>query len=218
MRFKRIGRIELRQERQRRNKMAAAVPRVSVQPDRVTFTVQHEIEISYADPPRAAASESEWLRTFTKIIEARESRGWGRSEVPAPQIQALYHSSALPVPIGNAGMEHQSVTNGLVSACLFSFAKVRPRQKPARFCPHFIHECAAAQAPGAPPRRHLPSSAGRSRHSRVPKRRGVAQRVCVAPRPEGARRHHPKFVCSLLDCSPCLSSATSLAHLVQLQT
>jgi hypothetical protein len=99
--------------------MAAAAPHVSVQPDRVTFTVQHEIEISYADPPRAAASESKWLNTFTKIIESRELRGWGHPEVPAPQIQALYHSSALPVPIGNAGMEQQSVTNGLVSACPF---------------------------------------------------------------------------------------------------
>ena len=104
--------------------MATAVPRVSVQPDLVTFTVQHEIEISYADPPCAAASESEWLSTFTKIIEGRESRGWGHPEVQAPQIQALYHSSALPVPIGNAGMQCQSVTNGLVSACLFAFAKV----------------------------------------------------------------------------------------------
>ena len=112
--------------------MATAVPRVSVQPDRVTFTVQHEIEISYADPPRAAASESEWLSTFTKIIESREFRGWGHPEVPTPQIQALYHSSALPVPIGNAGMQQQSVTNGLVSACLFAFAKVCPSPSTAK--------------------------------------------------------------------------------------
>jgi hypothetical protein len=129
MYLKRIGKIELRQERKRRNKMATAVPRVSVQPDRVTFTVQHEIKISHGDPSRAAASESEWLSAFTKIIEARESRGLG---VPAPQIQALYHSSALPVPIGNAGMEFQSVTNGLVSACLFAFAEVHPTPSTAK--------------------------------------------------------------------------------------
>ena len=133
MRLKRIGTIEQRQQRKRRNKMATtAVPRVSVQPDRVTFTVQHEIEINYGNPPRAAASESEWLSSFTKIIEAREFRGWGQPEVPPPQIQALYHSSALPIPIGNAGMQHQSVTNGLVSACLFAFADVCPLPSTAR--------------------------------------------------------------------------------------
>ena len=112
--------------------MAAAAPHVSVQPDRVTFTVQHEIEINYGNPPRAAASESDWLSSFTKIIEAREFRGWGQPEVPPPQIQALYHSSALPVPIGNAGMQCQSVTNGLVSACLFAFAKVCPSPSTAK--------------------------------------------------------------------------------------
>ena len=130
--LKRIGRSEQHEVRKRRNKMATAVPRVSVQPDRVTFTVQHEVEISYADPPLAAASESEWLSTFAKIIESRECKGWDNPEVPSPEIQALYHSSALPVPIGNAGMQCQSVTNGLVSACLFAFAKVCPSPSTAK--------------------------------------------------------------------------------------
>ena len=201
--------------------MANTAPRVLVQPDRATFTVQNEIEISYADPPLAAASESEWLSIFTKIIQNREFKGWGHPE-ERPQIQALYHSSALPVPIGNAAMQCQSVTNGLVSACLIAFAKVcllpSTSKNPHVFaCIVLTRALQHKRLVLRPDDIFLPLLDAAATH--VFQNGEASRNVFVSHQGQKVCRGiTPDFLWSILECRHCLSSATGLSPLVQNQT
>jgi hypothetical protein len=108
-------------------------PRVDVSDDRVTFTVQHEIRITTekSHPSSAALSENQWLSTFAATLALRDkeanSGAWGAPAAAPPSIQALYHSSVLPIPCSNAKLGFQTVSNGLVSACLTAFTQVCAR-------------------------------------------------------------------------------------------
>ena len=68
----------------------------------------------------------------------------------------------------------------------------------------------AAQAPGAPPRRHLPSSARRSCHSRVPKRRSFTECLCCTRGQNGFDSPHFSFVCASALILHCLTRPMQL--------
>ena len=110
------------------------LPRVEVSDDCVTFTVQHEICITAEPPPCADDAESLWLSAFAKSIKLREkwtptdwSKPLAEQTVPdKPLIQAVYHSSSLPIPCTSKRLSALQGSNGLVSACLTAFAKVHP--------------------------------------------------------------------------------------------
>jgi hypothetical protein len=156
--------------------------RVQVSADRVTFTVQSEISIneglfSASADASAHGVESQWLSKFKVYLSQNNTlldAGQRRCSGPAdtlPVVQALYRSSALPNALPSMRKQLGSVSNGLVGACLTAFTEVNY----ACFFTSCCHAVFAAQASATPPRRHLPSSARCSCHSRVSKWRTIAR-------------------------------------------
>jgi hypothetical protein len=111
--------------------MVEACESLRMSADRVTFTVQKGIKIECGTPARAASIENQWIKEFQRNLSERNKRKGGS------EIQALYHSSALPLPYSNERLERISKSNGigisggpgplsgLVSACLVAFTEVR---------------------------------------------------------------------------------------------
>jgi hypothetical protein len=152
------------------------LPGVQLSADRVTFTVQSEVSInkgfcSASADASADGAESQWLGKFkaylsqnNTLLNAGQRRRSGPADTP-PAVQALYRSSALPNSLPSMRKQLGSVSNGLVGACLTAFTEVNY----ACFFTPCCHAVIAAQASAPPPRRHLPSSARCSCHSRVSK-------------------------------------------------
>ena len=107
--------------------MVDACERLLLSADRVTFTVQKGITIEPGKPPVADNIEDQWLRMFQRnLVGAQEKIGVQGSSAAHNGIQALYHSSALPLPYSQRELsEHGRSLNGLVGACLTAFTKVR---------------------------------------------------------------------------------------------
>lgn len=96
--------------------------------DRVTFTVQKGVEIEPGNPPVTDDIEEQWLCMFqSNLLGAQEKIGVKGSTAAHNGIQALYHSSALPLPYSKRSSlsEHRRSLNGLVGACLTAFTEVR---------------------------------------------------------------------------------------------
>jgi hypothetical protein len=96
----------------------------------VTFAVERGIAIECKPNPSASDIQSQWLGIFTKNLAQRDkltNRGstWNAPDATPSAIQALYHSAALPLPCDNAMLGFQTVSNGLVSACLIAFTQAR---------------------------------------------------------------------------------------------
>ena len=96
--------------------MVDAPERLLLSADRVTFTVQKGVKIEPGHPRVADDIERQWLRMFQSNLEGAHNG-----------IQALYHSSALPLPYSKFSSiaEHRKSLNGLVGACLTAFTEVR---------------------------------------------------------------------------------------------
>ena len=107
--------------------MVDACERLLLSADRVTFTVQKGITIEPGKPPVADDIEDQWLRMFQRnLVGAQEKIGVQGSSAAHNGIQALYHSSALPLPYSQRELsEHGRSLNGLVGACLTAFTEVR---------------------------------------------------------------------------------------------
>ena len=112
--------------------MVDACERLLLSADRVTFTVQKGITIEPGKPPVADDIEDQWLRMFHRnLVRAQEKIGVQGSSAAHNGIQALYHSSALPLPYSQRSgfrgelSEHGRSLNGLVGACLTAFTEVR---------------------------------------------------------------------------------------------
>ena len=96
----------------------------------VTFTVERGIAIECKPNPSASDIPSQWLSIFANNLAQRDTltnrvSSWNAPDATPPAIQALYHSAALPLPCDNARLGFQTVSNGLVSACLIAFTQVR---------------------------------------------------------------------------------------------
>ena len=112
-------------------RMVEACESLRMSADRVTFTVQKGVKIECGNPARAANIENQWISEFQRNLSEREKREGGS------EIQALYHSGALPLPYSNQSLERIIKSNGigisggpgplsgLVSACLVAFTEVR---------------------------------------------------------------------------------------------
>ena len=109
--------------------MVDACERLLLSADRVTFTVQKGITIEPGKPPVADNIEDQWLCMFQRnLVGAQEKIGVQGSSAAHNGIQALYHSSALPLPYSQHSSElsdHGRSLNGLVGACLTAFTEVR---------------------------------------------------------------------------------------------
>ena len=108
--------------------MVDACERLLLSADRVTFTVQKGIKIEPGKPPVADDIEDQWLCMFQRnLLRAQEKIGVQGSSAAHNGIQALYHSSALPLPYSQRSSElseHGRSLNGLVGACLTAFTEV----------------------------------------------------------------------------------------------
>ena len=110
--------------------MAKASERLLLSADRVTFTVQKGIKIECKRGVTTSPEDAEalWLAAFEQNLNERDS------DLRSPAathtgVQALYHSSALPLPcleMDTGGISSgRGPLSGLVGACLVAFTEVR---------------------------------------------------------------------------------------------